>query len=171
MNIYKVTNDKEHSRALDRIEALMDIPDDDPRMYELLYLSDIVADYEERRYPTPKLSPLEVLEELMKENGLKQKDLIPIFGSRSMVSMILSGKRNMTVDKVQKLSEFFKVPSYLFIEGGSQANISTNPDLPSPEQQAILSSPTFVQLLKSAVREEVSKILKSESKPQADKPA
>lgn len=88
MIIAKVTNDKEHTAALQRIEELIDIPDDDPRIYELLYLSDLVVDYEEHRHPTPSLSPLEVIKQLMEEYNLKQKDLVPIFGSKSMVSMI-----------------------------------------------------------------------------------
>jgi hypothetical protein len=53
MVIRKVTTSNEHTRALARIEELMDITEDDPRIYELMYLSNIVADYEDAVYPIP----------------------------------------------------------------------------------------------------------------------
>jgi antitoxin component HigA of HigAB toxin-antitoxin module len=40
-------------------------------------------------------SPVEVLRTLMDANGLRQKDLVPIFGSESVVSEVLYKKRDL----------------------------------------------------------------------------
>ncbi len=53
--------------------------------------------------------------ELMRASGLKQKDLVDIFGTPSIVSEVLKGKRNLTVEHIRRLSERFHVTPELFI--------------------------------------------------------
>jgi HTH-type transcriptional regulator/antitoxin HigA len=43
----------------------------------------------------PNASPVEVLRTLMDANDLRQKDLVPIFGSESIVSEVLHKKRDL----------------------------------------------------------------------------
>ncbi|MGH9499598.1 MAG: helix-turn-helix domain-containing protein [Terriglobales bacterium] len=47
--------------------------------------------------------------------GLKQKDLLDIFVTPSIVSEVLSGKRNLTTEHIRKLSRRFQVSLELFI--------------------------------------------------------
>src|SRR6266852_3799808 len=56
-------------------------------------LTVLIEVYEDEHYPIRAASPVEVLEELMEANNLKQKDLAPLFGSESVVSEVLRGKR------------------------------------------------------------------------------
>ena len=53
--------------------------------------------------------------ELMRASGLKQKDLVDIFGTPSIVSEVLKGKRNLTVEHIRRLSQRFHVTPELFI--------------------------------------------------------
>jgi len=53
---------------------------------------------------------------LMQGQGLKQRDLIPQFGSESAVSMFLAGQRKLTLDQVRKLYSRFKLPADVFLE-------------------------------------------------------
>jgi HTH-type transcriptional regulator / antitoxin HigA len=116
MVIRKVTTSSEHTRALERIDELMDIAEDDPRIYELMYLSNIVADYEDAVYPIPPCTPADIIWFMMTQKNIKQKDLIPILGSEGMVSMVLNGKRSLTVEKMVRLSKFLGVPVALLAE-------------------------------------------------------
>jgi HTH-type transcriptional regulator / antitoxin HigA len=52
----------------------------------------------------------------MEGQRLKQRDLIPQFGSESAVSMFLAGQRKLTLDQVRKLSSRFKLPADVFME-------------------------------------------------------
>jgi HTH-type transcriptional regulator/antitoxin HigA len=79
---------------------------------ELLTL--LIEDFEERRYQLPRARPLEVLRFLMDQHGLKQKDLVDVFGTPSIVSEVLSGKRELNKDHIKGLSERFHVSPELF---------------------------------------------------------
>jgi HTH-type transcriptional regulator/antitoxin HigA len=81
---------------------------------ELLTL--LIEAYEEKHYPIRSASPLEVLQELMTANDLRQKDLAPLFGSESIVSEVLSGKRGLNKRHIEKLSRRFKVSPELFFD-------------------------------------------------------
>lgn len=76
----------------------------------------LIEDFESKRYALPRATPLEVLRFLMEQHGLKQKDLITEFGTPSIVSEVLSGKRELSKDHIKRLSERFHVSPELFFE-------------------------------------------------------
>ena len=78
-------------------------------------LTALVLQYEDEIEPDPERSPAGVLKYLMEERGLRQVDLVPILGSKSYVSQILSGHRPIGKDAANKLGEFFHVSAYSFI--------------------------------------------------------
>jgi HTH-type transcriptional regulator/antitoxin HigA len=75
----------------------------------------LIEDFEERHYTLKPASPLDHLRELMAANDLKQKDLVDIFGTPSIVSGVLHGKRQLTTEHIRRLSERFHVSPELFI--------------------------------------------------------
>ena len=58
-----------------------------------------------------------VLRTLMDQYDLKAEDLKNELGSKSLVSMILNGSRNLTRDHIQALSERFKISPAVFFHG------------------------------------------------------
>ncbi len=81
----------------------------------LSVLSDLVSAYESKRFKFEKSEPREVLTYLMEANQLKQSDLEEEIGPQSVVSDILSGKRNLNLNHVKRLAVRFKVSASLFI--------------------------------------------------------
>ena len=81
-------------------------------MAELLTL--LIRDFEEKRYQLPRAKPLEALRFLIEQHGLKQKDLVDVFGTPSIVSEVLSGKRELNKDHIRRLSMRFHVSPELF---------------------------------------------------------
>ncbi|AFZ31551.1 transcriptional regulator, XRE family [Gloeocapsa sp. PCC 7428] len=79
----------------------------------------LVYEYEEKSLSIPDLSGLELLKALIDEFDLKQKDLIPIFKTESIVSEILNGKRSFTVEHIEKLADFFHVSPAVFFPQSS----------------------------------------------------
>jgi HTH-type transcriptional regulator / antitoxin HigA len=75
----------------------------------------LIEAFEDQHYALKHATPIESLAELMEANGLKQKDLVNIFGTPSIVSEVLSGKRRLTVEHIEKLSKRFNVSPELFI--------------------------------------------------------
>jgi HTH-type transcriptional regulator/antitoxin HigA len=82
-----------HDEALNErfIGILRDLDDrwdklstDERKLHELLVL--IIQDFEKRTYKILAATPIEVIEELMAANNLKNKDLVGIFATESAVS-------------------------------------------------------------------------------------
>ncbi|RUT08934.1 hypothetical protein DSM106972_009870 [Dulcicalothrix desertica PCC 7102] len=70
----------------------------------------------------PDIYGVELLKVLIQELDLKQKDLVPIFKTESIVSDVLNGKRKLTVEHIQKLAELFKVSPAVFFPIKSSNN-------------------------------------------------
>jgi HTH-type transcriptional regulator / antitoxin HigA len=77
-------------------------------------LTILIEAYEEEHYQIRRSTPVEVLEELMRANDLRQKDLAPLLGSESMVSEILHGSPKLNRDHIEKLSKRFNVSPAVF---------------------------------------------------------
>lgn len=96
-------------------ESLIDkgnLTEDEKDYLDVLCL--IVEQYESIHYPIPTVSPIDVINHLMKTNKLKQRDMIDVFKTESIVSDVLNGKRELTVEHIQKLSNKFKVNPAVF---------------------------------------------------------
>jgi len=93
----------DHKRSLTREEK---------EFSDLLTL--LIEDFEERRYHLPRATPRQAPSLLMEQHGLKQKDLTDIFGTRSIVSEVMSGKRKLTLEQVRRLSQRFQVSLEIF---------------------------------------------------------
>lgn len=106
-------SEEEHRSALQEAEALVmldPVPGtDEADRLELLTL--LIEDYEKRVFAFEEVSPLDVIEYRMAEQGLRQKDLVSMLGSRSRVSEVLSGKRPLTVQMIRSLSLGLGVPA------------------------------------------------------------
>ena len=81
-------------------------------LYETLKL--LLDEFEKRTYIIPAASPIEVIAELMEANGLKQKDLVGVFPTESVVSEVLNGSRPLRVEHIKRLSERFHVSPAVF---------------------------------------------------------
>lgn len=75
----------------------------------------LVHEYEEKHVPIPDLSGVALLKALMEENGVEEKELVPIFKTESMASAVLREHHGLTVEHIEKLSSLFKVPPSIFL--------------------------------------------------------
>ena len=98
----------------DRLQSKRDRSPEEDRLLKLI--ATLCMNFEERYYNVQEgVTPAGILADLMTERGLKQADMLPIFGSRSVVSEALSGKRGITKAQAKALAQFFKLPVNLFL--------------------------------------------------------
>ena len=119
-----IHNDRElevYTEALFNLTKLDNPSPPEEEAIELLTL--LVERYEQEHYPIPAADPVSVVRFLIEQQNLTQRDLIPQFGSESVVSMFLSGQGNLTIDQVRKLSTRFKLPTDLFIPRAAVATV------------------------------------------------
>lgn len=67
-------------------------------------LSVLVEAYENQKYPVEAPDPIDAILFRMQEQGLRQADLVPYFGTRSRVSEVLGRKRPLTIPMIRALS-------------------------------------------------------------------
>lgn len=112
----EVIHDEEHNalfvEVLERLTANESATEAEKKLIELLIV--LVEEYESRHYPVPDAGPLDIIRHLMEEHGLRQKDLVDAFGTESIVSAVLNGKRDLTKDHIRRLSARFGVSPAVF---------------------------------------------------------
>jgi HTH-type transcriptional regulator / antitoxin HigA len=97
------------------IDTLLDVGQlsAEQRKY-LNLLGIIIHEYEERTLEVPDIYGVELLNVMIEEWDLKQKELVPIFKTESIVSAVINGHRQLTVEHIEKLSAFFHVSPAVF---------------------------------------------------------
>jgi HTH-type transcriptional regulator / antitoxin HigA len=111
-----IRTEAENEHYLRVLEALDRQPRLTPAQAELAaLLTLLIEDFEDRHYALTPATPIEHLQELMRVQGLKQKDLVDVFGTPSIVSEVLHGKRALTTEHIRRLSARFHVSPALFL--------------------------------------------------------
>lgn len=124
MNIRPIRTETDYDIALERIDALMDSnpeigsPDGD----ELEVLVMLVEKYEEKNWVISIPDPIEAIKYRMEEMGLKQKDLVPLIGSKSKVSELLNYKINLSLSMISNLSSTLHIPLEVLISKSFSGN-------------------------------------------------
>jgi HTH-type transcriptional regulator/antitoxin HigA len=103
---------EEYINLLWKLEHNADRTEEETRLAELLTV--LINEYEEKHYDLGKATPIEIVQELMAANNLRQKDLVDVFGTESIVSEVLNGKRELNKDHIKRLSERFGVSPAVF---------------------------------------------------------
>src|ERR1017187_5403411 len=73
----------------------------------LALLERLIQDFHARVTRT-NVPTLKRLQYLMEHRGLRQADLLPIFGSRRVASDVINGKRDFSKAHIRRLAEFFQ---------------------------------------------------------------
>ena len=117
-----IHNESEYEQALELMDDL--IEDYDTYLPLIEVLSATIEKWENESEDfsefNKRISDLDdgvaVLKTLMDQYQLKSEDLREDIGSKSLVSMILNGSRNLTKEHIQALSNRFKLePSVFFV--------------------------------------------------------
>lgn len=110
-----ITSEKELLTAQEAIDSLVDRGELTPDEEDYLnVLGALVHEYEQSQEAIPDIHGVELLKALIEDFGLRQKDLVPIFKTESIVSDILKGQRQLTTRHIQGLAEFFHISPAAF---------------------------------------------------------
>lgn len=126
-NILHIKSEQDHEDALTTMEHLFEQAEDTPDdpLNDLIDIlaraiekyeskkNDIICFDKEAKNINQDISMLRVL---MDQHDLTVADLQDEIGSKSLISMILSGKRNLTKEHIQRLSQRFNISPSLFFD-------------------------------------------------------
>lgn len=111
-----ITSEEDFAATQAVINKLLDKPELTPEEEDYLdVLGALVSEYENQQEDLiPDIYGVELLKVLIAEQNLKQKDLVSIFKTESIVSDVLNEKRQLTTRHIQELSEFFHFSPAVF---------------------------------------------------------
>ncbi len=117
-HISPIRNEKHYAEMVRLADSLTEVIGS-AKKHPLLDLFDLVSElirsYDAEHYIVPDASPGEVLRFLMDQHSLSQSDL-PEVGNQSVISMLLSGTRQLNVRQIQALAARFHVSPTVFLE-------------------------------------------------------
>jgi HTH-type transcriptional regulator/antitoxin HigA len=116
MQLRPIRNEEEHETALAEIYSLWSAEPGTPEADRLDVLMLLVEAYEKQRYPIDPPDPIDLILFVMDANGLKQKDMLPYFGTRARASEILNRRRPLTLEMIRKLADGLKLPTDLLVK-------------------------------------------------------
>ena len=114
--IRPIRSKEEYRAALALTKELWDaeLNTNERDILELLFLT--IKDYEKRAgldIPPPPLA--DAIEFALEEKGMKQADLVPEIGNKSVVSKIVNGKRRPTWEQARILHRVLGIPVEIFL--------------------------------------------------------
>ena len=124
-----IKNEDQHRAALKAVADLM-VHDDEDALDQLLIYQALIEQFERSRYALRAASPAEAIKFRMEQAGLARRDLIPLLGTKSRVSEILSGQRQLTVDQIRALNRHLRIPAESLL-GISKHESTTRPSTAS----------------------------------------
>lgn len=111
-----IQSDEEADAVQELLDSTFDKPNrtEDDRQF-IAFLGRLILAWETGKYPPIESAPLDILHSLIEENGLKQRTLVgPVFPTDGIASEVIRGKRKLTYEFVERLSQFFHVSPSLF---------------------------------------------------------
>src|SRR5712692_8603151 len=116
--INAINSDLDYKAALAEIEKLIDFParSGTPEGDRLNLLTLLVQDYEQRRVEPEIPDPVEAIKFRMDQMNLTPRDLVPLLGSRSRVSEVLSGKRPLSLSMIRALHKGLGIPAKALLQ-------------------------------------------------------
>lgn len=112
-----IRSEAENERALAIVEELMYSPNRNPEENEFYDLLVTLIEKFEREFYAPGkgTTPHGILNFLMEQQNVKDKDLVGIIGSEEVVTEVIKGKRDMTTEQIKTLGKFFNIDPSVFI--------------------------------------------------------
>ncbi len=98
--------------TLEHLTSQPSVSQAEEKLIDLLTV--LVEEFENKHYPVPDAGPLDIIRHLMEVHKLRQKDLADVFGTESIVSDVLNGKRELAKEHIKRLSSRFNVSPAVF---------------------------------------------------------
>jgi len=122
--IKPIRNENDYNASLEYLNQIFDAKEGSQEWDDKELLSILIESYEEDNFKIDKPDPVDAIKFRMEQENLTQKDLVPIIGSRSRVSEVLSGKRTLTLKMIRALNKHLGIPAEILLQEKKQADLS-----------------------------------------------
>lgn len=111
-----IKNEEDYALALKKIDDVFDADEGTPEADQRDVLAVLIEKYEDEHYPVDLPDPIEAIKFRMEQEGLTQKDMVPLLGNRSKVSEVLSGKRALSLKMMRAVHKHLGIPAEVLLQ-------------------------------------------------------
>jgi len=105
ITVRPIHSEDDYEAALAEVDTLMGAEPGTPEGERLDVLVTLIEAYEARHWAIEAPDPIEAIRVRMEQKNLRQRDLVPMIGSRGRVSEVLNRKRPLTLPMIRRLAE------------------------------------------------------------------
>jgi HTH-type transcriptional regulator / antitoxin HigA len=116
MEIKPIRSERDHQRALRRVEALWGAAEGSEEHDELGVLATLIEAYEREHFPMDLPDPIEAIKFRLEQQGADTSDLVGVIGGRTRVYEVLRGKRALSLNMIRNLHAKFGIPAEVLIQ-------------------------------------------------------
>lgn len=121
MNYHILKTEADFNKAVKELDQLLEIQFEGKNLtekqqnhFDILTL--LIEDYETDNCSLPTIDPIDLIIGAKENHRLKDKDLVPYIGSKTMVSLVLNRKRKLTLPMIRSLSEGLNLPAEILVK-------------------------------------------------------
>jgi HTH-type transcriptional regulator / antitoxin HigA len=115
MEIRPIRTPRDHESALREIQRLWGAEEGTEEDDLLEVLATLVDAYEQKNFPIDLPDPIEAIRFRLDQQGLDQRALIGVIGSRSRVYEVMHQKRPLSLAMIRRLHDRFGIPAEVLI--------------------------------------------------------
>ena len=110
MTIKPIRTDRDHAKALARVEEIFAAKPGTAEFDELDVLATLIDVYERQHHPIDPPSPVEAIKFRMEQGQFTRADLTKLLGSSAKVAEVLQRKRALSKRMIVRLHRKFAIP-------------------------------------------------------------
>ncbi len=117
-DVWPIRNEKDYDLAIQVIEKLVlrdDLSETEQAQSDILTTLVEAYDKEHHSIDLSRVTPIDLLRSLMEDHAMNASDLGRLLGNRSLGSLILNGRRQLSKAHIKKLSEHFGLSPAAFL--------------------------------------------------------
>ena len=119
-----IRTEEDLANAIQLIQRLSKAAPGTPEHDDREILSALIEQYRSKNQRIALPNPIAAIESHMEQHGMTPRDLIPIIGSRSKVSAVLSGTRSITMPMARALHQHLGIPAEILLQEPATTAIS-----------------------------------------------
>lgn len=140
---------QDYDKACERVYRLINstenaIEPDSAEGEEVELLSLLIEKYEQEHHRMEAPDPIEAIKFRMEQMNLRQADIAPLFGGKTRVSEVLSGKRALTLKMIILLNRYLGIPLESLVSGNKEIKLEAE------KREKLLSVSSIREYLKDS---------------------
>lgn len=113
---FLIENEMDYQEAIHRYEEIRESKEGASDHKEKMLLVYIINQYENSKWPTIDMDPIEIIKIRMEEFGYKSVDLAKEYGDKGTISKVLNYKQPLSLNMIRLFNKMLRIPTDLLTQ-------------------------------------------------------